>query len=46
MKVIDIYLQYFAAECEFAGTLCKGAAVQSLGGVIHWDAPLIEARYA
>jgi hypothetical protein len=113
MKVIDIYLQYFSAECEFAGTLRKGAAVrltaesdagtirysvsvsffphadagdfgisgdafaerelysgkgrrskkreqtylaalrehadaaaQSLGGVIHWDAPLIEARYA
>lgn len=46
MKVIDIYLQYFAAECEFAGTLRKGAAAQSLGGVIHWDAPRIEARYA
>ncbi len=28
MKEIDVYLQYFAAECEFAGTPRKGAAVR------------------
>lgn len=28
MKTIDVYLQYFAAECEFAGVPRKGAAVR------------------
>ena len=28
MKNIDVYLQYFSAECEFSGVLRRGAAVR------------------
>lgn len=48
MKVIDVYQQYFEAECEYRGTKRRGADVrltaESDAGQIRWDKPLIEAR--
>lgn len=41
MKVIDVYQQYFAAECEYAGVPRKGASVMltavSDSGEIRYD---------
>lgn len=49
MNEINVYKQYFAADCEYNGRKRHAAqvllAAASGEGTIYWDKPLIEARF-